>query len=161
MEDIYDKSSKEDLKGLLRLSHMIRVNLVSDLTEAFVAKYGEEARDVVAQVFIDANCKMVDRLAPKFEKNARGAADMLSAMLNNVGTIGEIVESRPERSVRRKWRCLFQNLWDFEMYKKVSPPMLDYLCKALNPKLVAHNPKYMTRGDECCEVIFELKEEKA
>ena len=129
--------------------------------EALVEKYGPEIYDVLGNVSREfaytRYSKIINQLGIK-EQNAIAAVKLISYVHTIGGIKGEVIEASPEKSVRIERECPMKDIYTYEMCKNiVSLPALQGICKALGGNLVVSHPKYMPRGDDVCEFVFEMK----
>jgi len=129
--------------------------------EALVEKYGPEIYDVLGNVSREfaytRYSKIINQLGIK-EQNAIAAVKLISYVHTIGGIKGEVIEASPEKSVRIERECPMKDIYTYEMCKNiVSLPALQGICKALGGKVVVSHPKYMPRGDDVCEFVFEMK----
>jgi hypothetical protein len=67
----------------------------------------------------------------------------------------------PVRSVRVEKYCPAAKLLNSHLCKNViSGPTFLGLCEAIHPDLVHSHEMYLSGGDECCTLIFEMKQMK-
>jgi hypothetical protein len=93
------------------------------------------------------------------ERDAIAAVKVLSYFHAITGTSGEVTEATPRRAVRIERACPCSDVWDHEFCSKVgSIPAIEGMCAAINPKLIFSHPKFLNRGDDYCEMVFELRD---
>ena len=129
--------------------------------EALVEKYGPEIYDVLGNVSREfaytRYSKIINQLGIK-EQNAIAAVKLISYVHTIGGIKGEVIEASPEKSVRIERECPMKDIYTYEMCKNIiSLPALQGICKALGGNVVVSHPKYMARGDDVCEFVFEMK----
>lgn len=97
----------------------------------------------------------------RFERNAKGMAEYL---LLAEQTLGMIVEMEPganeHRAVFRWLRCPLYDDPAKESTPELCGAYVEFEMEAVkicNPKLTCTSTKCMGRGDDCCEVVFEMK----
>ena len=101
---------------------------------------------------------LLKRLAIK-ERDATAAVKVATYMHNLTHPLGEITELTPHRSVRIEKHCPGARSLSRETCRDViSGPAFRGLCEAINPKLVHKHTRYLSGGDECCDIVFELEE---
>jgi hypothetical protein len=82
----------------------------------------------------------------------------------------EIVEATPERTVVRYAKCPWWERWkdleiDLELLSchssdwPVHQLCIDEVFKAINPRITGTLTKQLSKGDPCCEDVYEFKEE--
>jgi hypothetical protein len=137
----------------------VRVQLVRSTYEILSREYGKEkGLDLTSEIFIDTSRKLLEPLVGTYEKNAKGATQMLRDAHQLQMCTGEIVESSPKRAVLREYKCACHGGWDLELCSRLSPDACDLICKMLNPKLKAYHTTYLNAGDDYCEIVFELED---
>ena len=114
-----------------------------DVARTYIRDY--EARKVLKALGID-------------DRDATAAVKVASYMHNLTNPLGEITELTPERSMRVEKYCPFAKRFSPETCKDlVSGPAFRGLCEAINPNLVHSHTNYLSGGDDCCDLCFELK----
>jgi len=148
----------ETLKKRLDTEARMRGAVIRTLTEAFIKAYGEGAMAVAARAHAEMSRPLLERLMQRnpVERDARGAAQLLTMMHTMGGVEGEVVESTPQRAVRRERRCPFQEVWSVEMCRQFSPAIMEVICQVVNPKLTSYHTSYLSGGDPTCDIVFEM-----
>ncbi len=135
---------------------------VYEYTKALVDKFGTEVLDILGETSKNLTMKGTQNLLKQLnieERDAIAAVKVLSYLHAVTGTSGEVVEATPNRAVRIERHCPCSEFWDFEFCNRVtSVPAMEGICAAINPKLAFSHPKFITRGDDYCEIVFEMKE---
>ena len=157
MEEELQKEIKR-LNRQVQILANIRAQDVAMIVKAFVDKYGDEALQLAADAHTNMVGEDAEKMAKRFEPNAKGMIEMLSAMHNNVGIIGEVIEATPKRAVRRETKCPFAGAWPAEWCEIIHGPSLEKTAKMVNPKILVHRSKHLGKGDEYCEYAFELED---
>jgi len=133
-----------------------------EFTRALANKFGPEVYAVLGETNKKLAIRSTQNVLKELnieERDAISAVRVLSYLHAFSGTSGEVVEATPTRAVRIERSCPASECWDYEYcYKVGSLPVAEGICAAINPKLTVSHPKYITRGDDCCEFVFELKE---
>ncbi|MFC1964420.1 hypothetical protein ACFLWG_00215 [Chloroflexota bacterium] len=131
---------------------------IMTFAEVVTGKYGPGVLEVmkksIKDFWIVRGKLMLDELGIK-ERDAIGAIKILSFVHRNMG---DIVEATPERAVREERFCDYSNIWGPEWCDLVSGSGLTGMVYAVNPKLVVSHEKMLTRGDNCCRIVVELKD---
>ena len=131
---------------------------IARFIEALTQNYGEEGNEIGIRVFGEGVRENAEKAFRKFEKKAKGAMDMLTTFHTAGGIKGEVIESTPTRAVRHETYCPFQGVWSGEICDKADALSFPAICASLNPKIVFSRPKCLNKGDDYCEIIFEIKE---
>jgi hypothetical protein len=135
---------------------------VFEYTKALVKRFGPEVIDVLGETSRELTKKGTENLLKELgikERDAIAAVKVISYFHALTGTSGEIIEATPSRAVRIERACPCSDVWDYEFCSKVtSVPAIEGMCAAINPKIKFSHPKFINRGDDCCELVFELKE---
>jgi hypothetical protein len=108
---------------------------------------------------------MRDYEAPKIlqtlgirERDATAAVKVATYLHNITHPLGEITEMTATRSVRTERHCPYARFLKPEICRDlVSGPAFQGLCEAIHPDLVHLHTKYLSGGDDCCDITFELK----
>ncbi len=135
---------------------------VFEFTRALVNKFGPGVYDVLGETSRELTKKGTENVLKELdikERDAIAAVKVLSYFHAITGTSGEVTEATPHRAVRIERECPCSTVWDHEFCSKVgSIPAIEGICAAINPKLVFSHPKFLNRGDDYCEMVFELKD---
>jgi len=119
----------------------------------------ENAGDVVRKYVRDFEAEKVLRALGIEERDATAAVKASTYMHNLTHPLGEITEMTPQRSVRVEKHCPFAKRFSPDTCKDlISGPAFRGLCEAINPNLVHTHTKYLSGGDDCCDLSFELKD---
>ncbi|MBL7178441.1 MAG: hypothetical protein ISS66_21675 [Desulfobacteraceae bacterium] len=133
---------------------------VFEYTKALVKRFGPEVLDVLGETSRELTMKGTEKVLEELnieERDAIAAVKVISYFHAITGTSGEVVEATPHRAVRIERACPCSDLWDHEFCSKVtSVPAIEGMCAAINPKLTFTHPKFLNRGDDRCEMVFEL-----
>jgi len=150
----------ETLKKRLDVEGKTRGTVIRVLTEAFVKEYGEGAVAVAAKAHAEMGRPLLERLMNKnaLPRDARGAAQLLTMLHTMGGVEGEVIESTPQRAVRRERKCPFQDVWPADMCRRFSPAIMEVICQVVSPRLTTHHTSYLSAGDPTCDIVFEMKE---
>jgi hypothetical protein len=129
--------------------------------QALVERFGPEVYDLlggVARQYAARRYRDIIKRLNIREKNPIGAVKCLS-YVHTVGCIeGEVVEASPMRAVRIERKCPMMNIYTYDMCSRiVSLPVLQGICDAIGGNVVASHPRYLSRGDDVCEMVFEVK----
>ena len=148
----------EALRKRLEVEGRMRGTVIRVLTEAFVKEYGEAALAVAAKAHAEMSRPLLERLMQRhaLPGDARGAAQLLTLLHTLGGVQGEVVESNPERSVRRERKCPFQDVWTPDMCHQFSPAIMEVICQVVDPGLTSHHTSYLSGGDPTCDIVFEM-----
>jgi hypothetical protein len=93
------------------------------------------------------------------EKDATAAVKVATYMHNLTHPLGEITEMTPHRSVRIERYCPYAQSLSRERCRDIfSGPAFRGLCEAINPDLAHKHTSYLSGGDECCDIIFEMRQ---
>ena len=154
-ENMYD--CEERFKMVKERSGISLVLYVKALVEKFGPQVYEVLGNVSREFAYSRYSKIINHLGIK-EQNAIAAVKLISYVHTIGGIKGEVIEASPEKSVRIERECPMKNIYTYEMCKNiVSLPALEGICKAVGGNLVVSHPKYMPRGDDVCEFVFEMK----
>lgn len=165
LEEKYQMALKkvEELQKRVDLLNRMRGSLLRSFTETFAQAYGEKAFEVVEKLLVDVTRQSVQNLVSrmKVERNAKGAAEILANLHGNQGMIGSIVEATSQRAVRQERVCVMGQAWGYDMCHRFSLKLYQTICDAVNPSLTVRHTKFLNGEDDCCEIIFELREKQA
>lgn len=115
--------------------------------------------DVVRKYVRDYEAERILRVLGIKEKDATTAVRAATYMHNLTHPVGEITELTPRRSVRIEKHCPFAGLLSPDKCRDlISGPAFRGLCEAIHPNLIHSHTKYLSGGDDVCDLIFELKE---
>ena len=93
------------------------------------------------------------------DRDATAAIKVVTYMHNLTHPLGDVTEMTPERSVRIERHCPFARFLSRDTCRElISGPAFDGLCEAIHPNLVHSHAKYLSGGDEMCDLTFELRE---
>jgi len=130
--------------------------------KALADKFGPEVYDILGETTKNTARKGTENLLKKLnikERDAIAAVKVLTYFHAISGTSGEVVEATPKRAVRIERSCPCSEDWDVDFCSKVtSIPAMQGICEAISPKLTCSHPKFIRRGDDRCEMVFEMKE---
>jgi len=118
----------------------------------------KEPGDVGRTYARDYEAKRILKILGIKERDATAAVKVASYMHNLTNPIGQIEQMTPERSLRREKYCPAMKFLSPETCKNiVSGPVFLGVCEAINPNLAHVHTKYLSGGDECCDLTFELR----
>jgi len=136
----------------------VRVQLVRSTYEILNREYGKKkGLELTSKIFIDMCRKGFEPLVGTYEKNAKGAAQMLRDAHQLQMVRGEIIESSAKRAVVREYDCLCHGNWNLELCSRISPDACDLICEILNPKLISYHTHYLNAGDDYWRWYLSLK----
>ena len=125
----------------------------------FIPTDMENPGDVVRKYIRDYEAEKVLRALGIEERDAAAAVKASTYMHNLTHPLGEITEMTPHRSMRVEKYCPFARHLSPDTCKNlISGPAFRGLCEAINPNLVHTHTKYLSGGDDCCDLAFELKD---
>ena len=125
----------------------------------FIPADMENPGDVVRKYIRDYEAEKVLRALGIEERDATAAVKAATYMHNLTHPLGEITEMTPQRSKRIEKYCPFARHFSPDTCKDlISGPAFRGLCEAINPNLVHTHTKYLSAGDDCCDLAFELKD---
>jgi hypothetical protein len=151
----------EELKMAIDTLNAIRFNTWKEFYNTLNKEYGKKkAVELSGKALMDAFRPLLKGAITAYgiERNAKGAAELMRMTHAIEGIQGEIVESSEKRAVIKERVCPCSNTLPNEWCKAVSQGGMDLICAELNPKLTSYHVSYMTAGDSCCEIVFELKD---
>jgi hypothetical protein len=124
----------------------------------FIPTDMENAGDVVRKYVRDYEAEKVLRTLGIKERNATAAIKAATYMHNLTHPLGEITEMTPKKCMRVEKHCPFARYFSPGACRDlISGPAFRGLCEAINPNLVHTHTKYLSRGEDCCDLTFELK----
>ena len=144
--------------------HMRRFVLIPYLSlryllRKFITTDMEYSGDVVRKYVRDYEAKRTLRALGIEERDATAAIKALTYMHNLTHPLGEITEMTPQRSKRVEKHCPFARFLSPAKCKDlISGPAFKGLCEAIHPNLIHMHTNYLSGGDDCCELAFELRE---
>lgn len=144
--------------------HARRFALISYLTFRYLLRGliptdMEKPGDVVRTYVRDHEAKRTLRALGIEERDATAAIKVLTYMHNLTHPLGEITEMTPRRSVRIEKHCPFARFLSPDTCRElISGPAFKGLCEAIHPNLVHLHTKYLSGGDDCCDLTFEIRE---
>ena len=119
----------------------------------------EKPGDVVRIYVRDYESKRTLKALGIEERDAAAAIKVLSYMHNLTHPLGEITEMTPQKSMRVEKHCPFAKFMSPDKCKNlISGPAFTGLCEAIHPDLIHIHTKYLSDGDDCCDLAFEMKE---
>jgi hypothetical protein len=125
----------------------------------FIPTDMENPGDVVRKYIRDYEAEKVLRALGIEERDAAAAVKASTYMHNLTHPLGEITEMTPDRSMRVEKYCPFARHFSPDTCKNlISGPAFRGLCEAINPNLVHTHTQYLSGGDDCCDLAFELKD---
>ena len=128
------------------------------LGEMLKEKYGQDAVKIIerwqGKMWVKITKILLDELKIE-ERDARAAAKLTTFIFRDMG---EVVESSPNRAVREERVCLHSKAWPVEYCLLLHIPAMKAIARTINPKLEARVEKFLSKGDDCCRTVFELKE---
>lgn len=125
----------------------------------FIPTDMQKPGDVVRTYVRDYEAGRTLRALGLEEKDATTAIKALTYMHNLTHPLGDITEMTRERSVRIEKHCPFAKLLSRDTCRDlISGPAFNGLCEAIHPNLVHTHTKYLSGGDDMCNLTFELKE---
>ena len=145
-------------KARLRVTVETEPRGLMTFAEEVVGKYGPEAYGVMKKAMRRMWCDFAKKLMKKLNIEERDAIGAIKLYTFVHRELGEIVEAKPQRAVREERICPFTKIWDAEWCYLASGAAMEGICDAVNPKLVCRQEKLLTKGDDCCRMVFEMKE---
>jgi len=125
----------------------------------FIRTDMETPGDVARKYVRDYEAGRILRALAIEERNATTAIKALTYMHNLTHPLGEITEMTPERSVRIERHCPYARWLSRDKCRElISGPAFTGLCEAIHPNLIHTHTKYLSGGDDMCDLTFELKE---
>ena len=125
----------------------------------FIPTDMENSGDVVRKYVRDYEAEKVLKALGMEERDATAAVKAAAYMHNLTHPLGEITEMTPQKSMRVEKYCPFAKRFSPDTCKHlISGPAFRGLCEAINPNLVHSHTKYLSGGEDCCDLCFELKE---
>ena len=119
----------------------------------------ESSSDVVRKYGREYEAKRTLRALGIEERDATAAIKVLTYMHNLTHPLGEVTEMTPQRSIRVEKHCPFAGLLSPAKCKNlISGPAFKGLCEAIHPNLIHIHTKYLSGGDDCCDLAFELRD---
>jgi hypothetical protein len=134
------------------------------LGRAVVDQLGQKGVDAIKEAQRRVARLQVPRAfeSGRFERNAKGMAEY---MLLAEETLGMLVEMEPgateKKAVFRWLKCPLYNDPPTESTPQLCEAYIEFekeAVKLCHPKMTCTSVKCMGRGDECCEMTFELKD---
>ncbi len=125
----------------------------------FIPTDMENSGDVVRKYIREYEAEKILRALGIKERDATAAVKASTYMHNLTHPLGEVTEMTPQRSMRIEKYCPFAKHFSPDTCKDlISGPAFRGLCEAINPNLVHAHTKYLSGGDDCCDLTFELKD---
>jgi hypothetical protein len=125
----------------------------------FIPTDMENPGDVVRKYVRDYEAEKVLRALGIEERDSTAAVKATTYMHNLTHPLGEITEMTLQRSMRIEKHCPFARHLSPDTCKDLlSGPAFRGLCEAIHPNLVHTHTKYLSGGDDCCDLAFELKD---
>lgn len=114
---------------------------------------------VAARSHAEMSRPLLERLVQKnaLPRDARGAAQLVTMLHTMGGVEGEVIESTPQRAVRREHKCPFQDVWTAEMCRQFSPAIMEVICQVVGPGLTTYHTSYLSGGDPTCDIVFQME----
>lgn len=114
--------------------------------------------DVVRVYVRDYEAHRILRTLGIRDRDATAAVKVATYLHNLTHPLGDIPEMSPQRSVRLEKHCPYARFLKPEICKDlVSGPAFRGLCEAIHPDLVHVHTRYLSAGDDCCDLTFEMK----
>lgn len=140
--------------------------MLGTVVKAMYDKYGPEALDAMRRA-MEASSQAVAAALAKQVGARIGNGDVtdvakITALIDAVqGIDSHWVELTPKQGMIRVKSCLAAAQYR-RHFPDFCPSVLSGLelgiAKAINPRLTARSTgKYLTKGDDCCEIVYELK----
>jgi len=124
----------------------------------FIPTDMEEPGDVARKYIRDYEAEKVLKALGIEDRDATAAVKVAAYMHNLTHPLGEVTEMTPQKSMRVEKYCPFAKRFSPETCRDlISGPAFRGLCEAINPKLVHSHTTYLSAGDDCCDLCFELK----
>jgi hypothetical protein len=125
----------------------------------FIPTDMENSGDVVRKYVRDYEAEKVLQALGIEERDATAAVKASTYMHNLTHPLGEITEMTPQKSMRVEKYCPFARLLSPGTCKElISGPAFRGLCEAINPNLVHSHTTYLSGGEDCCDLCFEMKD---
>lgn len=123
----------------------------------FIPTDMEDPGDAVRKYVRDYEAEKVLRALGIQARDATAAVKVAAYMHNLTHPLGEITEMTPQKSMRVEKYCPFAKHFSPDTCKDlISGPAFRGLCEAINPNLVHTHTKYLSGGEDCCDLCFEL-----
>lgn len=117
-----------------------------------------EPGDIVRTYMRDHEAPRILRTLCIRDRDATAAVKVATYLHNLTHPLGDITEMSAERSVRIERHCPYARFLRPEICKNlVSGPAFRGLCEAIHPDLVHIHTRYLSAGDDCCDLTFEMK----
>lgn len=114
--------------------------------------------DVVRVYIRDYEAPRILQILGIRDRDATAAVKVATYLHNITHPLGEITEMTVTKSVRMERHCPYARFLKPEICRDlVSGPAFQGLCEAIHPDLVHLHTKYLSGGDEYCDLTFELK----
>jgi hypothetical protein len=162
-EEMINEKYGPDASGILKKARTSILlgrepEIAMTLGEMLKERYGPEATKVISKWQRKMWTKITKILLADLnieERDASAAAKLTTHIFRDMG---EVVEVSPERAVREERICLHSKAWPVEYCELLHIPAMEAIAKTINPKLEARVEKFLSKGDDCCRTVFELKE---
>lgn len=152
---------REQVGVHLRRLFLISYLAVRYLVRKLVSTEMEQPGDIVRIYVRDYEAQRTLRKLGIAERDATAAIKAATYMHNLTHPLGEITEMSPRRSVRVEKHCPFSGLFPRDTCKNlISGPAFQGLCEAINPELIHTHTKYLSGGDDQCDLTFELSDNR-
>jgi hypothetical protein len=144
--------------------HLRRLVLIPYLTLRYLLRRViptdmENSGDVVRTYVREYEAKRTLRALGIEERDATAAIKVLTYMHNLTHPLGEITEMTPQKSMRVERHCPFARFLSPETCKNlISGPAFKGLCEAIHPAMMHTHTSYLSGGDDCCDLAFEVKD---
>jgi hypothetical protein len=139
--------------------------MIATLCKAVKERYGAEGIEVLR----DAMQKKYSRIVPKAAQlaGARIGDGTIEDWANVERYFGQAMgiesggyEITPTRGLMRMKKCPYAKMYG-KVFPGTCPEVLigceEAIAQTINPKLHARGQKYLTRGEDCCEIIVEFE----
>lgn len=140
--------------------------MLGTIVKAVHDKFGPQALEAMRQA-MEASSQAVAAVLAKQVGARIGDGDVtdvakIAHLIDSIqGIDSQWVELTPQRGMIRARSCLAAAQYR-RYFPEFCPSVLSGLelgiAKVINPRMVAYSTgKYLSRGDDCCEIVYELK----